>query len=174
MQSTPPKPSRKLSLLGPSLPGEKEDYFLADQRLQQILGISKLEEFTHENTSVTFCRQWSILWLSSCTIDFKQEGKGQGAPFKRMTWACVCVCVLVAQLYLFVTAWAIDHQDPLSIEFSRQEYWNEYSFSSPGDLPDPGIKPMSPALQILYHLSHQGSPGTVTGHKKDCLEPTRS
>ena len=40
----------------------------------------------------------------------------------------------------------VDHQTPLSMEFSRQAYWSRLSFSSPGDLPDPGIKPASPAL----------------------------
>ena len=39
------------------------------------------------------------------------------------------------------------HQVPLSKEFSRQEYWSGLSFPSPGDLPDPGIEPRSPALQ---------------------------
>ena len=38
------------------------------------------------------------------------------------------------------------HQAPLSIGFTRQEYWSGLPFPSPGDLPDPGIKPMSPAL----------------------------
>ena len=38
-------------------------------------------------------------------------------------------------------------QVPLSIGFSRQEYWSGLSFPSPGDLPNPGIKPGSPALQ---------------------------
>ena len=37
-------------------------------------------------------------------------------------------------------------QAPLSMEFSRQEYWSGLPFPSPGDLPDPGIKPASPAL----------------------------
>ena len=42
---------------------------------------------------------------------------------------------------------------PLSVEFSRQDYWSGLPFPSPGDLPDPGIKPMSTALagHILYH-----------------------
>ena len=43
--------------------------------------------------------------------------------------------------------------------FFRQESWNGLPFPPPGDLPDPGIKPQSPALQILYLLSHRGSPG---------------
>ena len=38
-------------------------------------------------------------------------------------------------------------QDPLSVEFSRQEYWSGLPFPSPGDLPDPGIEPRSPAVQ---------------------------
>ena len=43
------------------------------------------------------------------------------------------------------------------MEFSRQEYWSELPFPSPGDLSNPGIELGSPALQqILYHLSHQG------------------
>ena len=42
--------------------------------------------------------------------------------------------------------WTVAHQDPLSMEFSRQEYWSGYPFPSPGDLPDPGIKPKSRAL----------------------------
>ena len=40
----------------------------------------------------------------------------------------------------------IAHWVSLSMEFSRQEYWSELLFSTPGDLPDPGIEPMSPAL----------------------------
>ena len=40
------------------------------------------------------------------------------------------------------------HQAPLSIEFSREEYWSKYPFTSQGDLPDPAIKPGSLALQV--------------------------
>ena len=46
----------------------------------------------------------------------------------------------------FVTLWTIASQAPLSMGFSRQEYWSEFLFPSPGDLPYPGIKPTSPAL----------------------------
>ena len=41
----------------------------------------------------------------------------------------------------------INHQAPLSLEFSKQEYWSGLPFPSPGDLPNPGIKPGSSALQ---------------------------
>ena len=46
------------------------------------------------------------------------------------------MCVLVTQLYLFyVTPWTVVHQAPLSMEFSRQTYWNGLPFPAPGDLP---------------------------------------
>ena len=45
------------------------------------------------------------------------------------------------------TPWTVARQAPLSVGFSRQEYWSGLPFPSPGDLPNPGIKPGSPALQ---------------------------
>ena len=45
-----------------------------------------------------------------------------------------------------MTSWTVAFQVPLSMWFPRQEYWNGLPFPSPGDLPDPGIKPASPAL----------------------------
>jgi len=47
-----------------------------------------------------------------------------------------------------VTPWTVAHQVPLSMEFSRQEYWNVEPFPSPRDLPDLGIKLRSPAWQV--------------------------
>ena len=58
----------------------------------------------------------------------------------------------------FGTPWTEACQAHLSMEFSRQKYWSREPFPSPGDLPNLGIEPGSPALrQILYPLSHQGS-----------------
>ena len=54
--------------------------------------------------------------------------------------------MLVTQLCFFATPWTVACQAPLSMGFPRQEYWSGFPFSSPGDLPDPGIKPASPAL----------------------------
>ena len=48
---------------------------------------------------------------------------------------------------LFVTPWTVAHQAPPFMEFSKQEYWSGFPFPSPGDLPNPGIEPGSPALQ---------------------------
>ena len=54
------------------------------------------------------------------------------------------------------TPWTKAPQAPLSVGFSRQEYWSVLPLPSPGDLLDPGIKPGSPALQeILYQLSYK-------------------
>ena len=47
-----------------------------------------------------------------------------------------------------MTPWTVVHQILLSMEFSRQEYWNRLSFPTPGDLPNPGIEQGSPALQM--------------------------
>ena len=53
----------------------------------------------------------------------------------------------LSRVQLFATPWIVAYQASLSIGFSRQEYWSRLPFPSPGDLPDPGIKPRTPALQ---------------------------
>ena len=53
----------------------------------------------------------------------------------------------LSPVQLFTTPWTVAHQAPPSMEFSRLEYWSGSPFSSPGDLPDPGIELRSPALQ---------------------------
>ena len=58
------------------------------------------------------------------------------------------MCV-VSGLQLFATPWTVAHQTLLSLEFSQQEYWMELPFPSPGDLPDPGIKPEFPPAPVL-------------------------
>ena len=77
----------------------------------------------------------------------------QGQLFKYQCLAdldipCVRVCEL-SHARLFAIPWTEAHQTPLSMEFSRQEYWSGLPCSPPGDLPDPGIELlslMSPAL----------------------------
>ena len=53
-----------------------------------------------------------------------------------------------SHVWLFTTPWTVAHQVPLSMGFSRQEYWRMLKFPSPGDLPNPGIEPRSTAMQI--------------------------
>ena len=79
-----------------------------------------------------------------------------------------------------VTLWTVAHQAPPSMGFSRQEYWSGSPFPSPGDLPDPGIKPKSPALQADALTSEPpGKPDIKKGwqeyteelYKKDLHDP---
>ena len=53
----------------------------------------------------------------------------------------------LSRVRLFVTPWTVAYEVPPSMEFSRQEYWSGLPFPSPGDLPNPGTEPGSPALQ---------------------------
>ena len=55
-------------------------------------------------------------------------------------------CQSLSHVQLFVTPGTVAHEVPLSMGFSRQEYWNGLPFPSSGDLPDPGIEPGSPTL----------------------------
>ena len=74
----------------------------------------------------------------------------------------------LSHVRLFVTPWSAAHQAPLSVGFSRQEYWIELPFPPPENLPDPGIEPaplMSPALKAyslpLRHLGSQSNHSTA-------------
>ena len=62
-----------------------------------------------------------------------------------------------SHVQLFATPWTIARQTPLSMEFSRQEYWSGKPIPSPGDLPGPGIKPKSPALAGRFFLPSEPS-----------------
>ena len=71
--------------------------------------------------------------------------------------ACVLSCF--SRVRFFETLWTVARQAPLSMGFSRQEYWSGLPFASPGDLPDPGIKSASLALQAdSLPMSRRGSP----------------
>ena len=71
---------------------------------------------------------------------------------------CVCVLSHCSHVRLFATPCTVACQAPLSMGFSRQEYWSGLPFPPPADLSNPGIKPESPALQDSLLLNHWGSP----------------
>ena len=75
---------------------------------------------------------------------------------------CVCVCESLDYIRLFAVPWTAAHQAPLSMDFSRQEYWRGLPFPSLGDLPDPGIKHSSPTLQADSLPSEPLGKPTVT------------
>ena len=77
---------------------------------------------------------------------------------KRSVFIFVICCAMLScfsHVWLFVTLWTVALQAPLSMGFSRQEYWSGLPCPPPGDLPNPGIKPASPVAlrcrHILYH-----------------------
>ena len=94
----------------------------------------------------------------------------------------VCCAQLLSHVQLFVTPWTVAPQAPLSIRFSRQEYWGGLPLSPPGDLPDSGIEPSSPtspalAGEFFYHWATWGAPVTALGKcnlkRRDCFTSTR-
>ena len=67
---------------------------------------------------------------------------------------CMCACFLghFSYVQLFTKPWIVSDQAPLSMGFCRLEYWNGFPCPPPGDLPNPGIEPTSPALQVADSL----------------------
>ena len=105
------------------------------------------------------------------------KGTGRNLLYWCITWADA------QRVWLFVTPWTVLCQAPLSIKFSRQDYWHGLPFFSPGDLPDPEIEPRSLTRQadslpseppgkpyFHFHASknRQRDPGLVCGNGR-CL-----
>ena len=75
---------------------------------------------------------------------------------KKMTYLISwwCGCLSVAKLCLTLCdPWTVARQAPLSMGFPRQEYWSGLPFPSSGDLPEPGIEPVSPALADGFFIT---------------------
>ena len=69
----------------------------------------------------------------------------------------------LSRVQLFTTPWTVVYQALPSMEFSRQGYWSGLPFPSPGDLPNPGIEPGSPALRVDISLAEP--PGNPYYHR---------
>ena len=78
-----------------------------------------------------------------------QRDRAMSSIYRNMLWVKVKWSEVksLSHVRLFATPWTVAHQASPSMGFSRQEYWSGLPFPSPGDLPDPGIEPRSPALQ---------------------------
>ena len=102
-------------------------------------------------------RQWNCL---GSTLRKWSEDLGM---WHKTIWSAVCsmegsrewmVDGFVAQSCLTLeTPWTVAQQAPLSMGFPRQEYWSGLPFPSPGDHPNPGLKPGSPAFQADFFLT---------------------
>ena len=77
---------------------------------------------------------------------FKQKREGGDGELQERVE--MCSAELLSRVRLFAIPWTVARQAPLSMEFSRQEYWSMLPFPSPGALPHPGIKSGSPVLQV--------------------------
>ena len=80
--------------------------------------------------------------LQADSLPAEPQGKPRNTGKKERKKVRLLSCV-----QLFGTPWTVACQAPPSVEFSKQEYWSELPFPSPGDLPDPRMKPWSSALQ---------------------------
>ena len=101
------------------------------------LGVSSWNSYFEFQSSSTL--ECDLFWKQGhCRCNFLVKIKSFGV-------ACVCMCTLscFSHVRLCETLWTAAHQAPLSMGFSMQEYWSGLSCPPPGDLPDPGIKPMS-------------------------------
>ena len=118
----------------------------------------KITDIIHRDISVVYLL---ILGQASCFLCWQLWIK-----LYKHSFLCVCVCTCtrmhacscpqsLSHFWLFATPWTVARQVPLSMEFSRQEYWSRFPFPSSEDL-DPGIElasPESPALVggFFYH-----------------------
>ena len=102
----------------------------------------------------------------------------QKAQEGRLLWprsfvSCVCMLSHFSRAPFFATPWTVAQQAPMSMRFSRKEYWSGLPSLPPGDLPDPGIKPpppTAPALQAeSLSLSHRVSPFVFCNIKQSAL-----
>ena len=130
----------------------------------------------HEVTNARRTRRKQIL-VHCCGIRGNRMEASQKIKKYNYRDACVLSCV-----WFFATSWTAACQSPVSTGFFQQEYWSGLPSPPPGDLPNPGIKPVSPTSPALQAdsllLSHQGSHLFVylfaickfsLGRKKKCL-----
>ena len=87
---------------------------------------------------------WKSFLLSSTSSSFSSF-----FIFLKLHTEMIIHASLLSLVRLFAIRWISAHQAPLSTEFSKQEYWSGLPFPSPGDLPDPWIKPVSPLSSEL-------------------------
>ena len=146
--------------IGCSLPGSSSVHGILQAR---ILGWVAISYFRGSSPP----RDRTHLFCVSCIDRWILYHWAPGDPTKSIKdvitaeWASEWVKSL-SRVWLFATPWTLARQVPLSTEFPRQEYWSGLPLPSPGDLPDLGTEPRSPALQADTLLSEP--PGkSITG-----------
>ena len=102
--------------------------------------LQKLSRCLHTGSYVNICKRE----MTKCTLYGYESVKAKAKSLSRVR--------------LFVTPWTVAYQAPLSMGFSRQDYWSGLPFPSPGDLPDPGTEPRFPTLEADSLTWATGSP----------------
>ena len=106
--------------------------FICCKKHVTVMGDMTLEEALHEWRQGMYGKSLHL------PVSFVHEPK---------TALKSCHCLVTTSCLTLATPWTVACQAPVSMGFSRQEYWSGLPFPSPGDLPNPGIEPRSPALQ---------------------------
>ena len=125
----------------------------------KLLSIFKLNQILNSKTPRTNSKNVSlvIIFLLFLKINFIRVQ----LIYNVVLVSALCVLSHFGCVQLLLTPRTVAHQAPLSMDFSRQEYWSGLPFSPPGNLPDPGIKPtmpVDPALEADFlPLSHWGN-----------------
>ena len=104
----------------------------------------------HPTLALSHRDQKTVLYIC---VSFAVSHTGLSLPSFQIPYICVsilywCFSFWLSCVQLFVTSWTLAHQVPLFMVFPRQEYCSGLPFPSPGDLPDQGIGPTSPAWQV--------------------------
>ena len=114
------------------------------------VGKTPLEEDTATHSSIL---AWRILWMEEPggLQSIGSHRVGHNWSDLARTHICTYVCAQwFSHVWLRVTPWTAACQTPLSMESSRQEHWSRLPFPPPGELPDPGIEPVSPASAASF------------------------
>ena len=150
-------------------PGEGNSYSLQYSSLKNSMGcvvhgVAKsqtwLSDFHSHSRSEIIIEDWKRSQFNKHLIEYLH--------------VCVCVCTqLCSRAWLFATPCTIAHQAPLSMEFSRQEYWGGLPFPPPGDLFHSGTEPVSSALAGRFFITEPlnlGSPNEYLLCAKYCAK----
>ena len=154
-----------------SPPGSSVNRILQARILEWVaILFSRGSSWLRDRTHISYVRQThspkhvmkcSVLCPTSSCLSIRTEVSWIKCPIQQKILCNVIhACCCFRHIWLFVTLWS--HQAPLSIRFSRLEYWSGLPCPPPGDLPDSGIEPAYPETPVFQVdsllLSHQGSP----------------
>ena len=116
--------------------------------------ISALLNRYHRLPSLSLSQFMHLKWAKTKWKNSKKEavyewGRALLSVTRTYDCLCMCACCCFSCVHLFATLWAVAYWGPLSMGFSRQEYWSGLPWLPPEDLPNPGMQPrslMPPAL----------------------------